>query len=335
MVLNTLKTLPFYAVHFLALSVFFLPWEPQWILPTLGFYFLRMFGITAGYHRYFSHRTYKMARVPQFLMALLGTLAVQKGVLWWAANHRHHHRYSDQPEDLHSPQQRGFWWSHIGWILSPKNEETRWELIKDISTYPELRFLNRFYLLPVILLGVTFYLTLGWSGFVWVFGVSTVLLWHGTFTINSLSHVYGRQRYRTGDTSRNNFWLALITLGEGWHNNHHCYQNSVRQGFYWWELDVSYLILKALSWLRITRDLKMPPLKLLEARRLNSITDPKKTEPLTHPGQGPFPQTQNSTRPHAAGPLLDEHFLTARHNNVVLELPQSQSFRWTTPGRGA
>jgi stearoyl-CoA desaturase (Delta-9 desaturase) len=263
-----LNTIPFWFVHAVCLLGI-------WIHPTLEslivcavLYFARMFGITAGYHRYFAHRTFKTNRVFQFILAWLGTSSMQKGVLWWAGHHRHHHRYSDQPEDLHSPAQRGFWWSHMFWFLAPKYDETPFDKIQDFAKYPELRWVNKYHLVPPILLGFAVWALFGWSGLIWGFFVSTVLCWHGTFTINSLSHVFGKQRYRTTDTSRNNWILALITMGEGWHNNHHYFQSSVKQGFYWWEVDMSYYLLKSLSKVGLVWDLKTPPASVLEKNRV-------------------------------------------------------------------
>jgi stearoyl-CoA desaturase (Delta-9 desaturase) len=230
----------------------------------LGLYAVRMFGLTAGFHRYLAHRSYKTSRAFQFALALLGTLAVQKGPLWWAAHHRAHHKYSDTPRDVHSVRQNGFWWSHIKWILVGRFEPTDWERIKDLSTYPELRWLNEHYLVPPILGAVILGLTLGTWGVVWGFLVSTTLLWHGTFCVNSLAHVWGSKRYKTDDASRNNFFIALFTLGEGWHNNHHHYQRSERQGFFWWELDISHLVLTAMSWVGLVWDLHAPPRHVLE-----------------------------------------------------------------------
>jgi stearoyl-CoA desaturase (delta-9 desaturase) len=207
-------------------------------------------------------------------------MSVQKGVLWWAANHRLHHRHSDQPLDIHSPLQHGFWWSHVGWILSGAHEKTEWNQIQDLAKYPELKWLNQYHLVPGISYAIALFICGGWGALVWGFFASTVLLWHGTFTINSLSHVFGSIRYQTTDTSRNNFWLSLITLGEGWHNNHHCYMSSTNQGFFWWELDGSYYALKILSWCGIVRDLRKPPLKLLEAKTLKSSLHNQITHPL-------------------------------------------------------
>jgi stearoyl-CoA desaturase (delta-9 desaturase) len=231
----------------------------------VGMYYLRMFALTAGYHRYFSHRSYKTSRWFQFVLAFLGTLNVQKGVLWWAANHRHHHRYSDKPEDLHSPVQRGFWWSHVGWVLCSTYTKMKDDQIRDFTQYPELRWINKHYLIPVVAFAALIRYLAGWDGFFWGFVVSTVVLWHGTFTVNSLTHVWGKRRFKTSDDSRNNFWIALITMGEGWHNNHHHYMSSARQGFFWWELDMSYLILRGLAVLGIVWDVRDPPDHMLRA----------------------------------------------------------------------
>lgn len=261
---SSLSSVPFWAVHVACLLVFFTQFSWTAVAVCIGLFFLRMFGITAGYHRYFSHRSFKTGRGFQFVLAFLGTLSVQKGVLWWAANHRIHHKFADQEEDVHSPTRRGFWWSHAGWILSSDYEETHYDRIPDLVRYPELRWLNDHFLVPPLLMAVALFAVGGASWLVWGFFVSTTLLWHVTFMINSLAHVYGSRRYETTDTSRNNFWLALLTMGEGWHNNHHTFMNSTRQGFFWWEIDATYYILKALSWVGITWDLIPPPARLLE-----------------------------------------------------------------------
>jgi stearoyl-CoA desaturase (delta-9 desaturase) len=206
-------------------------------------YYLRMFAITAGFHRYFSHRAYRLARVPQFLLAFLGQTAAQKGVLWWASNHRHHHKYSDRPEDIHSPVQNGFWWSHIGWILSGLYDETDYSRIPDLAKFPELRFLDRNQYGPTMIYAVALYLAFGWTGLVYGYLLSTVFLWHGTFTINSVMHIFGRRAFETADQSRNSMIFALITMGEGWHNNHHYYPSSAAQGFRWWQVDMSFYLL--------------------------------------------------------------------------------------------
>jgi stearoyl-CoA desaturase (delta-9 desaturase) len=264
--IDNIKSIPFFAVHVVALVGVFLVGFKWWYpVLALALYYVRMFAITAGYHRYFSHRAYKTSRWFQFALALLGTMCAQKGVLWWAAHHRDHHKYSDLPEDIHSPVQKGFWWSHVGWILCPRNDETKFGKIQDFAKYPELRWLNKWHLVPPVLLAVGLFLVAGWPALIWGFFVSTTVLWHGTFTINSLSHVFGSRRYQTTDDSRNNWILAIITCGEGWHNNHHYYMSTANQGFFWWEVDFSYYVLKMLSWVGVVWDLRTPPRHIRDA----------------------------------------------------------------------
>ncbi|HEV7668116.1 MAG TPA: acyl-CoA desaturase [Thermoanaerobaculia bacterium] len=253
------NSIPFSLVHLGALGALFVPFEPRWVGLAIGLYFVRMFGVTAGYHRYFSHRSFKTSRVGQFLFAWLAMSSGQKGILWWAAHHRRHHRFADQEEDVHSPTLRGLWWAHVGWILSPRNNETDFARVADLARYPELRWLDRWYALPPAALATALFVWGGLPALFWGFFVSTVLLLHGTFTINSLAHLFGTRRYPTADTSRNNWFLALLTLGEGWHNNHHFYRSSANQGFFWWELDPTFYVLKALSWTGLIWDLRKPP----------------------------------------------------------------------------
>jgi stearoyl-CoA desaturase (delta-9 desaturase) len=259
-----LRMIPFAAVHLVCLAAFLVDFRWSYVVLCLALYAVRMFFVTAGYHRYFSHRSFKTSRAFQFVLAFMAMSSAQKGVLWWAAHHRWHHRYSDTEEDLHSPMRFGFWWSHVGWILSDTYDKTELQLIRDFAKYPELRWLDRNHLVPPVTLAVSLFLIGGWGALVWGFFLSTVLLWHGSFTVNSLAHLFGRRRYPTTDTSRNNWWLAIITLGEGWHNNHHFYMASVRQGFFWWEVDVTFYVLKILSWARIVWDLRVPPRDILQ-----------------------------------------------------------------------
>jgi stearoyl-CoA desaturase (delta-9 desaturase) len=256
--INWLLSTPFILAHLACALAFVTPFSWKWVLVAALSYGVRMFGVTAGYHRYFSHRAFKTHRVFQFLLAFLAQSSAQKGALWWAANHRHHHRYSDQEEDLHSPARKGFWWSHVGWFLSDAYHETNYDKIRDFAKYPELKWLNEHHLVPPLVGLVAAYLLGGWSAVLWAGVIPTVLLWHGTFTINSLTHIYGTRRYLTTDTSRNNFFFALITLGEGWHNNHHFHQNTANQGWFWWEVDVTYYVLRALSWVGVVSDLRLP-----------------------------------------------------------------------------
>ncbi len=258
-----LKTSPFWIIHLLCFAAFFI--EFSWWYVGLAFagYFVRMFLVTGVHHRYFSHRSYSTSRVFQFILAFAAMTSVQKGVLWWAAHHRHHHTHSDQEGDIHSPQD-GFWWSHIGWILSDENNETEEHYIRDLMRYPELVWLNKYFVIPPIVYGVAMFLIAGVPGLVWGLCISTVMLWHGTYTINSLSHLWGWQRYKTTDTSRNNPVLALVTLGEGWHNNHHRFQSAARNGFFWWEIDITYYILKTLAAVGLIWNLRPVPEQLLD-----------------------------------------------------------------------
>ncbi|MGE0115720.1 MAG: acyl-CoA desaturase [Steroidobacteraceae bacterium] len=271
------RVIPFVGMHLMCFAVIRVGISPVAVLVALLAYMLRMFAVTGFYHRYFSHRSFKTSRIAQFVFGVLGAAAVQRGPVWWAAHHRHHHAHSDDPADPHSPVQHGFWRAHTGWFLTRKGFAPDLKRVRDLQRFPELRWLDRFDIaVPVafaygmLLLGQ--YLethapelgTTGWQMLVWGFFISTVVCYHATYTINSLSHVFGTQRYQTGDDSRNNWLLALITFGEGWHNNHHHYPAATRQGFYWWELDITYYLLKCLSWLGIIWDLKPVPLAVRE-----------------------------------------------------------------------
>lgn len=249
------------------------------VLVCLTLYVVRMFAITAGFHRLLAHRSYQSGRVFQFLMAFLGTAAYQKGPLWWTAHHRRHHLDTDNENDRHSPMAYSFWQSHVGWFLLRDSQATDYKLVATLAKYRELRFLDRYYSLPPVLLAAGMFLlgaaleryapglgTSGWQMLIWGFFISTVLLYHGTFTVNSLAHLFGSRRFETDDNSRNNLFVALITLGEGWHNNHHHYQSSERQGFYWWEIDVAHYALRVLSWFGVVWGLRTPPPNVVSRR---------------------------------------------------------------------
>lgn len=275
-----MRCVPFIILHLGCFAVFWVGWSWTAVTIAVALYLVRMFAITAFYHRYFAHRTFRTSRLAQFAFAVLGNSAMQRGPLWWASVHRHHHKHSDQEEDLHSPGVSGFLWSHIGWITSNRNRPTEYDRIKDLTKFPELVWLNRCDQLVPWLFGGLLWLTgwlleryapgLGTNGpqlFVWGFFISTVVLLHGTLCINSLAHVFGRKRFKTSDDSRNSLLLALVTLGEGWHNNHHRYAHSARQGFYWWEIDISYYVLRALAAVGIVWDLKPVPASVYEEAR--------------------------------------------------------------------
>jgi stearoyl-CoA desaturase (Delta-9 desaturase) len=257
------SAIPFILVHLGCFAAIWtgVTWQALAICVTL--YWLRIFAIGAGYHRYFSHRSYTTSRAFQFVLALMCQTTAQKSVIWWASKHRHHHLHSDTEHDVHSPRHHGFIYSHLGWIFARKHTDPDFAKVADLTRYPELMWLHKVEVLPAVVLAGLCYLAAGWSGLVVGFLWSTVLVYHGTFCINSLAHVSGSKRYVTGDDSRNNFLLAIVTMGEGWHNNHHAYQSSVRQGFKWWEIDPTYYLLCALSWIGLVWDLKTPPEQVL------------------------------------------------------------------------
>jgi len=263
-------------------SVIWVGWSPVAIIVAISFYALRMVGITAFYHRYFAHKAFKTGRLTQFIFALIGSAATQRGPLWWASHHRHHHHYSDTDKDIHSPK-KGFFWSHVGWFLSDKNFKTRLDLIPDFAKFKELIILDRFDILVPItclilmyLLGIVlniFFPSLGTSGLqmlVWGYVISTVVLLHATLSINSFAHKIGSRRFKTSDTSRNNLLLAIITFGEGWHNNHHQFPSSARQGIRWWEIDLSFYLIKTMEKVGLVWSVKPGPNEIQINRALKN-----------------------------------------------------------------
>jgi stearoyl-CoA desaturase (delta-9 desaturase) len=278
--IDWLRTLPFIVLHVACCAVIWVGVSGFALATAAMLYAVRMFAITGFYHRYFSHRAFRASRVVQFVFAAIGASSVQRGPLWWAAHHRNHHRHADDELDPHSPVRRGFLWSHVGWFLTPRGFGTDWSMIRDLSRFPELRLLDRFDILMPVVLAVALYAlghylsiaqpqlrTSAMQLVVWGFCISTVVLFHATFMINSLAHRFGSRRFGTRDASRNNWLLALITFGEGWHNNHHRFPGAARQGLRWWECDMTYYGLSLLSWLGLVHDLRPYPTSLRTARR--------------------------------------------------------------------
>jgi stearoyl-CoA desaturase (Delta-9 desaturase) len=278
--IDWLRASPFLAMHVACLAVFWVGISRTAIAMAAVLYVLRMFAITGFYHRYFAHRTFRTSRTVQFIFACIGASCVQRGPLWWAAHHRNHHQHADTHSDPHSPRVHGFLWSHAGWFLTPRGFRTDWKRIPDLARFPELRWLDRFDILVPVALAAALYVSgrllgryapqLGTSGgqlLVWGFFVSTIVLFHVTVTINSLAHRFGTRRFATGDDSRNNPWLALLTFGEGWHNNHHFFPGSVRQGFRWWEIDLTYYLLRLMAAAGLVHGLKPVPARVLQLAR--------------------------------------------------------------------
>jgi stearoyl-CoA desaturase (Delta-9 desaturase) len=276
--IDWLRAAPFIGVHLICICVIWVGVSPTALVVAALSYAVRMFAITGFYHRYFAHRTFRTSRGLQFFFACLGAASTQRGPLWWASHHRNHHQHADTPQDPHSPRLKGFVWSHMGWFLTPAGLRTDWQRIPDWTRFPELGWLDRFdivvpfvygtliWCLGVLLAAVAPGLhTGGWQLLVWGFFVSTVVLFHCTVTINSLAHRFGTRRFATADDSRNNLWLALITFGEGWHNNHHFFPGSARQGFRWWELDMTYYVLRIMALLGLVEALKPVPARVWRA----------------------------------------------------------------------
>jgi stearoyl-CoA desaturase (delta-9 desaturase) len=276
-----LRVIPFVAIHLGCLGVIWVGWSPIAVAFAACLYVIRMLAITGFYHRYFSHKSFKTSREAQFVFALLGASAAQRGPLWWASHHRHHHIHSDREADVHSPKQHGFFWSHMGWFTSKVNFAIKEDRIPDLRNYKELQWLDRYDAAVPILLAIGLFAlgsfleyaapSLGTNGaqlLVWGFFISTVALYHATYTVNSLAHRFGRRRYNTKDDSRNSFLIAILTCGEGWHNNHHHYPGSVRQGFFWWEIDLTYYFLRTLASLGLIWDLKQVPVEIRNSRLL-------------------------------------------------------------------
>ena len=279
--IDWLRVIPYIGLHIAVISLFFVGYSHTALIVFIILYALRMFAITGFYHRYFSHKTFRTSRFVQLLFAMIGATAVQRGPLWWAAHHRGHHMHSDTPEDKHSPQEHGFFWSHMGWFLTKSNFVTNTKFVRELIRFPELRIIDRFDLLMPLALSIGlffmgYYLrqyepqlnTNGFQLLIWGFSVSTVMLYHATFLVNSVAHQWGKKRYETKDTSRNNFIIAILTFGEGWHNNHHHYPGSARQGFYWWEIDLTYYALKFLAMIGVIWDIRNVSDNIRESKKI-------------------------------------------------------------------
>ena len=260
----------FWTVQASALLALLGPWPPSLVALSVASHFIRMLGITLGFHRQLAHRSFRTGRATRFFWALVGTTAMQKGPLWWAGNHVYHHRFADRPRDPHSPRLAGFYRAHIGWFL----DEVTWDVVDpgnpvalEFSVYPELRLLDRFYALPPLALAGALFLAGGWPWLVWGFCLPTVTLAHATFAINTVNHLWGSRRFATPDDSRNNLWTAILTLGEGWHNNHHRFPRAARNGHYWWEIDPTWWVIRALGAVGLAWDIQPVPAHAYDARR--------------------------------------------------------------------
>jgi len=327
-------TVPFVIAHLSCFAAIWTGVTAQALAIGFVLYWVRMVGVTAGYHRYFSHRTYKTSRVGQFVIALIAQSSAQRGPIWWAAVHREHHKHSDTELDHHSPRHKGFLFSHMGWIFTKRSGKPEYDGVTDLTQYPELMWLDRHQYSPAIALGFLVWLFAGWPGLIVGFMWSTVLCFHCTFFINSLAHVHGSQRYQTGDDSRNNWWLAVLTCGEGWHNNHHAYQSSTRNGFRWYEWDLSYYVIKALSWTGAVWDLRDPPREVVNnERRLGRLVVEKVAQQLaaTFPTERMAAQLRSAWEGHPTWPEIQTRLRAGadhwRSHFHVPELPTFEEVR--------
>ena len=282
--IDWMRVIPFILLHLSCLLIFVVGFSWIAFIVGISLFAIRMFAITGFYHRYFSHKTFKTSRFVQLLFAMIGATAVQRGPLWWAAHHRGHHMHSDTSEDKHSPKEHGFLWSHMGWFLTKSNFVTNTKFIRELIRFPELRIIDRFDLLMPLALSIGLFIagyylnqyepqlnTNGLQLFIWGFSLSTVMLYHATFLVNSVAHQWGKKRYETKDTSRNNFIIAILTFGEGWHNNHHHYPGSARQGFYWWEIDLTYYVLKFLAMIGVIWDVRTVSDNIRESKKIEHL----------------------------------------------------------------
>jgi len=289
--MKTVTQVVFWIVQASALLVFAVPVSAGLVALWAVSHFLRAIGLTLAFHRYFAHRAFKMNRVTQFVWAFIGTAAMQKGPLWWAGHHVNHHKYADREGDPHSPMVSGLYYAHIGWFLNDTKHdrlETTNPVVRDFSKFPELRFLDTYFFVPPTLLALSLYLTGGFTWLVWGFCLPTVTLAHATFAINTVNHLFGSRRFETIDESRNNPVTAFFAVGEGWHNNHHRYQRAARNGFYWWEFDPTWYVIRAMQALGLAWDVQPVPERIYaEARAVKARRRERHTVSVVQDG-GPI-----------------------------------------------
>jgi len=261
------------AIHVCAVLAFlpvFFSW-PAFFVGVALYFITGGIGITLGYHRLLTHRSFRIPRPLEYLVALVGTLALQGGPVWWVATHRKHHAHSDAAGDPHDVH-RGWIWAHIEWLyrsnrdrLHP-NEVKRWA--KDLIADPFYRFLGRNEVTLQIALGLALFLIGGWSWVFWGVFARLALTYHCTWLVNSAAHSSGYQSFRTKDRSMNCWWVALLAYGEGWHNNHHAFPFSARHGLKWYEFDMTWLTIRVLRALRIARNVRIPTHEMMDRLRL-------------------------------------------------------------------
>jgi stearoyl-CoA desaturase (delta-9 desaturase) len=275
---NILQVCAFWVVQASVILAFAVPFRWAYLALWAVSHFSRAIGLTLAFHRYFAHRAFQMHRVARFLWTLVGTAAMQKGPLWWAGHHVNHHRYADRDGDPHSPAVSGFYYAHIGWFLNDAKHDhlaPSNPVLRDFGSVPEIAWLERFYAVPPLVLAIALFAIGGAPWVVWGFCVPTVTLAHSTFAINTINHMFGSRRFHTRDESRNNALTAFFAAGEGWHNNHHRYQRAARNGFYWWEFDATWYVIRAMAAVRLAWNVQPVPERVYaEARAIKQARVP-------------------------------------------------------------
>jgi stearoyl-CoA desaturase (Delta-9 desaturase) len=272
----------FWTIQASALLVFAVPFRWAYVALWAGAHFVRAVGLTLAFHRYYAHRAFKMGRVTRFVWTFIGTAAMQKGPLWWAGHHVNHHKFADREGDPHSPMVSGVYYAHLGWFLNDAKYdrvEATNPVIRDFSTVPEIAFLDRFFGLPPLIMAVALYLAGGVPWVVWGFCLPTMTLAHATFAINSINHMFGSRRFETVDESRNNPLTAFFAAGEGWHNNHHRFQRAARNGFYWWEFDITWYVIRLMKAVGLAWDVQPVPKRIYEEARVVKAQRATRTVP--------------------------------------------------------
>jgi stearoyl-CoA desaturase (Delta-9 desaturase) len=268
---NILQIVIFWTVQVSALLIFAVPFRWAFVAVWAASHFLRAIGLTLAFHRYFAHRAFKMNRVARFVWTWIGTSAMQKGPMWWAGHHVNHHKYADRDGDPHSPMVSGVYYAHIGWFLNDTRHdklEPNNPVIRDFSRVPEIAFIEKYFFLPPLLLAIAMFAIGGFPLLIWGFCLPTMTLAHATFAINTVNHMFGSRRFETVDESRNNPLTALFAVGEGWHNNHHRYQRAARNGFYWWEFDPTWYVIRAMKAVGLAWDVQAVPKRIYEEARV-------------------------------------------------------------------
>ncbi|HEY1909661.1 MAG TPA: fatty acid desaturase [Vicinamibacterales bacterium] len=267
---NIVQMTFFWIVQASALLVLTVPFRWAYIGLWAASHFVRALGLTLMYHRYYAHRAFKMNRGARFVWTLIGTAAMQKGPIWWAGHHVMHHKFADREGDPHSPMISGFYYAHVGWFL----HDTKFDqldasnpVVRDFGKFPEIAWLEKYFIIPPTVMAVAMYLYGGWPWLVYGFCLPTMTLAHATFCINTVNHLFGSRRFETMDDSRNNPITAFFAVGEGWHNNHHRYQRAARNGFYWWEFDLTWYTMKAMAALGLVWDMQPVPARIYEEAR--------------------------------------------------------------------